>query len=138
MPKYFAKYHRVSVLEGIDTETDMPFIGAEVNSDISQRCKQCWVLLYINKVFKKDKKISNICYDLLNDECESGSIQIVWNENKKFLVFTNVYPPCARKLIEKEQSTTVSSYLDLNGKYRGQYTVWWFDIKGNFQVTLCL
>ena len=57
MPKYFAKYHRVSVLEGIDTETDMPFIGAEVNSDISQRCKECRILLYINKAFKKHGKI---------------------------------------------------------------------------------
>ena len=57
MPKYFAQYHRVSVLEGIDTETDMPFIGAEVNSDISQRCKECQVLLYITKAFKKHEKI---------------------------------------------------------------------------------
>ena len=84
MPKYFVQYHRVSVSEGIDTETDMLFIGAEVNSDISQRCKKCQVLLYINKAFKKDKKICNICYDLLNDEHESGSIQIVWTENLKF------------------------------------------------------
>ena len=102
MPKYFVKYHRVSVSEGIETETDMPFIGADVNSNISQRCKQCWVLLYINKAFKKDGKICNICYDLLNDERESGSIQIAWTENQKFWVFTNVYPPCARKLIEKK------------------------------------
>ena len=41
MPKYFVQYHRVSVSEGIDTETDISVIGAEVNSDISQRCKQC-------------------------------------------------------------------------------------------------
>ena len=84
MPKYFVKYHRVSVSEGIETETDMPFIGADVNSNISQRCKQCRVLLYINKAFKKDGKICNICYDLLNDERESGSIQIAWTENQKF------------------------------------------------------
>ena len=75
MPKYFVQYHRVSVSEEIDTETDTSVIGAEVNSDISQRCKQCWVLLYINKSFKKDQKKCNICYDLLNDERESGSIQ---------------------------------------------------------------
>ena len=79
--------------------------------------------MYINKAFKKDKKICIICYDLLNDERESGSIQIVWTENQKFLVFRNVYPPFTRKLIEKEQSTTASGYLDLNGKYREQYTV---------------
>ena len=94
--------------------------------------------MYINKAFKKDKKICNICYDLLNDEHESGSIQIVWTENLKFWAFTNVYPPCARKLIKKEQPTTVSGYLELNEKYRAQYTIWWFDIKGNLWVTLCL
>ena len=77
MPKYFVQYHRVSVSEGIDTETDMPFIGSEIDSDISQRWKKCWVLLYIDKAFKKDEKICNICYDLLSHECESGYIQIV-------------------------------------------------------------
>ena len=117
MPKYFVQYHRVSVSESIDTETDVPFIAAEVNSDISQRCKKCQVLLYIIKTFKKHEKIYNICYDLLNNKRESGSIQIVWTENQKFWVFTNVYPPCAIELMEKEQPTAVSGYLDLNGKY---------------------
>ena len=84
MPKYFVQYHRVSVSEGTDTETDVPFIAAEVNSDISQRYKKCQVLLYIIKAFKKHEKICNICYDLLNNKRESGSIQIVWTENQKF------------------------------------------------------
>ena len=56
MPKYFVQYHRVSVSEVIDAETDMPFIRSEADSDISQRCKKCWVLLYINKACKKDKR----------------------------------------------------------------------------------
>ena len=73
--------------------------------------------MYIIKTFKKHEKIYNICYDLLNNKRESGSIQIVWTENQKFWVFTNVYPPCAIKLMEKEQPTAVSDYLDLNGKY---------------------
>ena len=138
MPKYFVQYHRVSVSEDIDTETDMPFTGSEVDSDISQRCKKCWVLLYIKKLSKKTKKICSICYDLLSSERESGSNQIVWIENQKFWVFTNAYPSCARTLMEKEQPTTVSDYLDLNWKCSGQYTIWCFDIKGNLRFTLCL
>ena len=79
-----------------------------------------------------------ICYDLLSSERESGSIQIVRTENQKFWVFTNVYPSCARRVMEKEQPTTVSGYLDLNRKYNGQYTIWCFNIKGNLSATLCL
>ena len=44
MPKYFVHYYRFSVSEGIDTETDMPFIGADIDSTISERCKKCCVL----------------------------------------------------------------------------------------------
>ena len=138
MPKYFVQYHRVSVSKGIDTETNTHSIGSKVASKISQRCKKCLVLLYINKAFKKDKQICNTCYYILRSEHESGSMQIVWTENQKFWVFTNLFPSCARRLMGKEQPITESGYLDLNGKYSGQYTVWWFDIKGNLRVTLCL
>ena len=98
MPNYFVQYHRVSVSEGIDTETDISVIGAEVNSDISQRCKQCWVLLYINKSFKKDQKKCNICYDLLNDERESGSIQIVQTWKSKILHFYKCLSTLCKKI----------------------------------------
>ena len=84
MPKYFVQYHRVSVSKGIDTETNTHSIGSKVASKISQRCKKCLVLLYINKAFKKDKQICNTCYYILRSEHESGSMQIVWTENQKF------------------------------------------------------
>ena len=123
MPKFFVHYHRVSVSEGIDTETDLPFIGADIYSNIYQRCKKCCVLLYISKNFKKHQKVCNICCDMLDNERESGAIHFVWTENQKFRVFTNVYLQSARNLMEREQPKSVSGYLDLNGKYSGQYSV---------------
>ena len=65
------------------------------------------------------------------------AIDIVWTENLKFRVFTNIYLQSARNLMKKEQLRAVAGYLDLNGKYSGQYPVG-FDIKENPRVTLCL
>ena len=48
----------------------MPSIGVNVDSNISQRCKKCSVLLYISKNFKKHQKICNICCDMLDNERE--------------------------------------------------------------------
>ena len=46
MSKYFAQCHRVSVSEGIDTETDMPFIGSEVDSEFLKGAKILSLILY--------------------------------------------------------------------------------------------
>ena len=64
MSKHFVHYHRVSVLEDIDKETYKPHIDANINPKISQRCKKCWVLFYIDKNFKKHKSICEICYNM--------------------------------------------------------------------------
>ena len=82
MSKHFIHYHRVSVSEGIDTETYKPHIDTNINPKVSQRCRKCWVLLYIDQNFKKHMSICDICYNTLDDERESGAIHIVWTENK--------------------------------------------------------
>ena len=53
-----------------------------------------------------------------------GTIHIVWTENQKFRVSTNIYLQSARNLMEREQPKAILGYLDLNGKCRGQYSVW--------------
>ena len=68
MPRHFVHYPRVSVSEGIDTETYKPHIDTNINPKISQRCKKCWVLFYIDKNFKKHTSICHICYNMLDDE----------------------------------------------------------------------
>ena len=85
-------------------------IGADIDSNISQRWKKCFVLLYISKNFKKHKKVCNICCYMLDNELESGPTPIVyifWTENQKFRVFRNVYLQNARNLMELR--TTESS-----------------------------
>lgn len=102
MPKYFVQYHRVSTSEGIDRETYVPYIGSDIESKISERCEKCNVLLYLTKNFKKDKKMCDICYDMLDNEQESGSVHIVWTENQKFRVFRNIYIEYAKKINVKK------------------------------------
>ena len=60
---------------------------------------------------------------MLDDERESGTIHIIWTENQKFRVCTNIYHNSAMMLIQKEQLTTVTSYLNFKGKYYGQYSI---------------
>ena len=52
-----------------------------------------------------------------------GTIHIVWTENQKFSVSTNIYLQSARNLMEREQPKAILGYLDLNGKCSGQYSV---------------
>ena len=51
MLRHLIHYHRVSVREGIDTEAYLPFMGADIKSETSKRCKHCRILFYINKNF---------------------------------------------------------------------------------------
>ena len=60
---------------------------------------------------------------MLDDERESGAIHIIWTENKKFRVFTNIYHNSAIMLMQNKEPTTVAGYLDLKEKYYGQYSV---------------
>ena len=46
MSKYVAQCHRISVSEGIDTETDMPFIGSEVDLEFLKGAKILSLILY--------------------------------------------------------------------------------------------
>ena len=91
MPRHLVHYHRVLVREGIDTETCLPFMSVAIKSETSKRCKHCHMLFYINKNFKKRDRICDICYDMLDDNRDSGGLLIVWTENQKFRIFTNIY-----------------------------------------------
>ena len=46
MPRHFVHNHRVSVKEGIDTETYLQFMGVDIKSETSKRCKHCRILFY--------------------------------------------------------------------------------------------
>ena len=69
MQRHFVHYHRVSVREeGIDTETYLQFMGADIKSETSKRWKHCHILFYINKNFKKHDSICDICCNMLDDD----------------------------------------------------------------------
>ena len=81
MPRHFVHYHRVSVREGIDTGTYLPFMSVDIKSETSRRRKHSCILFYINKTFKKYGIICDICYDMLDGDRDSGGLHIVWTEN---------------------------------------------------------
>ena len=137
MPRHFVHYHRVSVREGIDTETYLPFMRMDIKSETSKTCKHCRILFYIKKNFKKHDSICDICYDMLDDDRDSGGLHIVWTENQKFRIFTNIYQYSAQRLMQIEQPKNIAGFLDLRHKHKVN-TPFDFDIKENLQVTMCL
>ena len=137
MPRHFVHYHRVSVREGIDTETYLPFMRTDIKSETSKTCKHCCILFYIKKNFKKHDSICDICYDMLDDDRDSGGLHIVWTENQQFRIFTNIYQYSAQRLMQIEQPKNIAGFLDLRHKHKVN-TPFDFDIKENLQVTMCL
>ena len=123
MPRHFVHYHKVSVREGIDTETYLQFMGADIKSETSKRCKHCRILFYINKNFKKHDSICDICYDMLDDGRDSSGLHIVWTENQKFRIFTDIYRYSVQRLMQIEQPKNKAGFLDLRHKYKGQYSI---------------
>ena len=77
----------------------------------------------INKNFKKHDSICDICYNMLDDDRDSGGLHIAWTENQKFRIFTNIYQYLAQRLMQIEQPKNIAGFLDLRHKYKGQYSV---------------
>ena len=42
-PKLIFYYYRISIKEGIETDTYRPYLGANIDFEISKMCQQCCV-----------------------------------------------------------------------------------------------
>ena len=86
-------YTRLSVSEGLDTETNKPQMKLErFNKDIFKKCRYCHHVFAIKKNFEKDKETCNACVKPLEKEVKiSPSIYIFWRNNTKYRVFTDLH-----------------------------------------------
>ena len=91
--KSFTHYCRVSVSEGLNIELETSELMLEkFNKEVYQGCKHCHCTLEIIKAFKEDKTVCNMCINLLkNEDKDNPKIHIIWTENQKYRVFSNLH-----------------------------------------------
>ena len=86
--KSFLYYSRLSVSEGLNTETnELQMNLCWFDKDIFKKFKYCIQVLAIKKTFDKDKDICNACVKLLEKEVKINlHIYITWKNNAKYRV----------------------------------------------------
>ena len=101
--KYFY-YHGVSTQEGlsINLNTSELMLG-NYKRKIYQKCKYCHSVIEIKNDFKENAFICNVCFKLLQNHDKSNpEIHIMWTENQKYRVFTNLYRSCLDIVFRRE------------------------------------
>ena len=91
--KYYIYYHRISIQGGLNTElnTSELMLG-NYDKKIYQKYKYCHCVIQIKKGFKETAFICNVRFKLLQYHDKSNpQIHIIWTENQKYRVFTNLY-----------------------------------------------
>ena len=91
--KSFLYYSRLSVSEGLDTETNELQMNLEhFDKDIFNKCTYCHQVFAIKKNFEKDEKACNACVKLLEKEVKiSPKIYIFWKNKANYRVFTDLH-----------------------------------------------
>ena len=91
--KYFIYYNRVSVSDGLNTELCTRELTLDkCDKEMYQRFRYCCCVIEMKKAFKEDKDTCNLCVKLLQNRDEINcKIYIIWSNNQKYRVFTNLY-----------------------------------------------
>ena len=91
--KYYIYYHCVSIQEGLNIELNTSELKlGNYGKEIYQKCKYCHCVIKIKKGFKENVFICNVCFKPLQYHDKSNpQIHIIWTENQKCRVFTNLY-----------------------------------------------
>ena len=106
-------YDRISVKEGIDLKI-YEHRDDFIDGCLSIRYDGCRVLLYNKNNFNYKERICDRCYKiLLNTEFEPRDIGILWLNNCKYRVLSNLRRWQAQRLMEIEKITDRYGYIDI-------------------------
>ena len=102
--KSFIHYCCVSVSEALNIELETSELVLEkFNEEFYQKCKHCHCTLEIIKAFKEDKTVCDMCINLLkNEDKEDPKIHIIWTENQKYRVFSNLHCSFLERVFRNE------------------------------------
>ena len=100
--------------KGIDLET-YEHRDEFIDECLSKRCEGCHVLLYVKNSFNyKERICDRCCKILLNAEFKPRDICIIWLNNCKYRVLTNLRRGQAQRLMEREKITDRYGYIDIS------------------------
>ena len=107
-------YDKTLVKEGTDLET-YEHRDDFIDECLLKRCNGCCVLLDIKNSFNYKERICDRCYKiLLNNEFEPRDICIIWLNNCKYRVLTNLRRGQAQRLMKREKITDRYGYIDIS------------------------
>ena len=112
--KDFLYYHRISIKEGLDIETERPHLEIFIDKTVSRKCTECCELLLIAKNFKNDEAVCNVCFEIVNDIDKFAKMHIIWVNNSKYRAYTNLWRSFADEIMRKEESLDKYGYIDIN------------------------
>ena len=91
--KPFIYYCRISVSKGLNTELKTSELCLErYDKEVYKKCGHCHQVIEIKKNFKEDPNTCDMCFILLQKEDKiNPTIHIIWKENTKYRVYTNLH-----------------------------------------------
>ena len=102
--KSFLYYSRVSVSEGLSTEYKISELCQErFDKELNKKCRNCHQIFEIQKNFKNDDDSCDMRFELSQKEDKlNPSIYIMWKENTKYRVLTDLHRSYADKIFRHE------------------------------------
>ena len=102
-PKSFLYYSRISVSEGLNTELKTEICLERYDKETYKKCGYCHQVIEIKKNFKEDTDTCDVCFKLLQKEDKINTfIHIIWKENTKYRVFSDLHRIYVDKIFRRE------------------------------------
>ena len=82
-------YQRISIKEGLNVESEKPHLE-RYDKTKSRKCRLCSQIFIIKKKVKDNDNDCNQCFKITNDITKTGRMYVIWKENVKYRVYTNL------------------------------------------------
>ena len=83
------------------------------DKEMYQRCRYCCCVIEIKKAFQEDKDTCNMCVKVLQNRDEINcKIFIIWSNNQKYRVFTNLYRSFLDRIFKNENLKNKSGEIE--------------------------
>ena len=114
MSKDFLYYCRISIKEWLDIETKKAHLERFIDKAKARICRLCSQLFIITENFKVDGNTCHNCFIITSDIDEFGKMHVIWKNNAKFRVFTNLWRSLDQKIINRENLLDKYGYLEIS------------------------
>ena len=121
LTREFLYYCTISIKKGLDTETEKAHLDIYIDKTKSRVCNLGPQLFAIAKNFKENENTCDSCFKITSHINKDGKMHIVWRNNQKFRVFTNLWRSFAQEIMNKKDIVEKYGYVDVK-KYNTRYS----------------